>query len=266
MSVKQKLLEKWSYFSGGFFIVRPHEGRMADVLPSALGSEASLKSPFQPVAIFQEGVSFESLIQQLHADAVDVFCSWPQCYWCVQGAEGPILDNKWGPRGVGDNEGRCPLRMLGQRWNITVLPQEGKRKGKGLPVLFLLLLLLLQMSPDRWISDFLCGTEPELFHCVLSAWRTRLEVGCFPPPTRGAASTLPFVPFPWDYSWGMILGGPFLLKIFWFNSRNSSLSSSLPWASSEVNGITLLFLKTVPHTHFIKRIRCIEGLFFQNNC
>lgn len=53
---------------------------MADVLPSALGSEASLKSPFQPVAIFQEGVSFESLIQQLHADAVDVFCSWPQCY------------------------------------------------------------------------------------------------------------------------------------------------------------------------------------------
>lgn len=166
------------------------------------------------------------------------------------------------PRRVGDNrcEGRCPLRMLEPGWSLTVLPQEVKRKGKGLFVLFLL--LLMQMAPDRW--NFLCGIEPELFHCVLSAWGTGLEVGCFPPLTRGASSTLPFVPFPLDYSWGVILVGPFLLRIFWFNYRNPSLSSLSPWTSSEVKGITQLFLKTGPHTHFIKIIHFIEvfGVFF----
>lgn len=50
---------------------------------------------------------------------------------------------------MGDNrcEERCPLRMLEQGWSITVLPQEVKRKGKGLLVLFLL--LLMQMARDR---------------------------------------------------------------------------------------------------------------------
>lgn len=93
------------------------------------------------------------------------------------------------PRRVGDN--RCEERMLEQGWRITVLPQEVKRKGKGLLVLFLL--LLMQMAWDRW--NFLCGIEPELFHCVLGAWGTGLEVGCLLPPSQGSILHLAFYTF-----------------------------------------------------------------------
>lgn len=62
MCVEQELLEKWDLlFQRGLF-VGAHEGRMAAVLPSALCSEASLKSPVQPMATSQEGISLESLI------------------------------------------------------------------------------------------------------------------------------------------------------------------------------------------------------------